>query len=83
MPELIRIRYNTMAHEGPDSPPRWRIIVEDPGCDSGSREELVDEIRGSTPWFTKSDSMPIVGRKHHIACEGTLTIEGRVAVISA
>jgi len=37
--------------------------------DSGQFEEvLVKELVLNVPSFSKSDEMPVVGRKHHMAC---------------
>ena len=66
MSNLIRLRYNTMSHETPGGELKWRVILEK---DSGQFEEvLVKELVLNVPSFSKSDEMPVVGRKHHMAC---------------
>src|ERR1700742_2484740 len=46
--ELIRYRYNTMAHETPDGEWKWRIIFER-GADY--EEVLVKQLRVNVPSF--------------------------------
>jgi hypothetical protein len=62
-----------MANETPGGEWLWRIILEN---QNGELEELlVKDIVVNVPSFSKSDEMPVVGRKHHIACYGELTVD--------
>ncbi|OPY98929.1 hypothetical protein A5906_30700 [Bradyrhizobium sacchari] len=72
MSTLIRLRYNTMADESPGGEWRWRVIME---RDGGYEEVLVKELSINVPSFSQADEMPVVGRKYHIACHGTLTVK--------
>jgi len=79
--KLIRLRYNTMAHETPGGEWKWRIILE--SQDGKFEEVLVREVVVNVPSFSKSDEMPVVGRKFHMACYGELTVDGNgVGVIN-
>lgn len=73
MKKKFLIRYNTHSVDDTD---RWRII------DQENTEILVSEIRINVPSYTSKDIMEDVGVKFHIACEGVLSVEGNVAVIS-
>ena len=71
MTELIRLRYNTMADETPNGEWKWRLILEK---DGQYKEVLVKELVLNVPSFSRTDEMPVVGRKHHMACYGVLTV---------
>lgn len=74
MSDLIRVRYNTMADQTPGGEWKWRVILEQlPGQ---YQEVLVRELVVNVPSFSKSDDMPVVGRKHHMACHGELIVDG-------
>lgn len=75
MSNLIRLRYNTMAHETPDGELKWRVILEKNG---GFEEVLVKELVLNVPSFSKSDEMPVIGRKHHMACRGKFSVRDGV-----
>jgi len=78
MSTLIRLRYNTMADESPGGEWRWRVIME---RDGGYEEVLVKELSINVPSFSQADEMPVVGRKYHIACHGTLTVKDGLGTI--
>jgi hypothetical protein len=75
----IRIRFNTMAEATPGGEFKWRVILEN---DSGFEEVLVKELFLNVPSFSKSDAMPIVGRKHHIACYGEFSIKDNIGYVN-
>ncbi|MDA9399938.1 hypothetical protein ACM42_08340 [Bradyrhizobium sp. CCBAU 25338] len=78
MSTLIRLRYSTMADESPGGEWRWRVIME---RDGGYEEVLVKELSINVPSFSQADEMPVVGRKYHIACQGTLTVKDGLGII--
>ncbi len=78
MSNLIRLRYNTMAHETPNGELKWRVILEKGGKYD---EVLVKERVLNVPSFSKSDEMPVVGRKHHIACYGRFTVREGIGYV--
>ncbi|MES1202898.1 MAG: hypothetical protein ABUS57_15785, partial [Pseudomonadota bacterium] len=61
MNNLLRLRYNTMADETPGGEWKWRVILEKGGQ---FEEVLVKELVLNVPSFSKTDEMPVVGRKH-------------------
>jgi hypothetical protein len=76
--ELIRYRFNTMADQSPGGEWKWRVIVEK----NGQFEELlVKQLVVNVPSFSKEDEMPVVGRKYHMACHGTLTIKDGIGTV--
>ena len=78
MSELIRYRFNTMADQSPGGEWKWRVIVEK----NGQFEELlVKRLVVNVPSFSKEDEMPVVGRKYHMACHGTLTIKDGIGTV--
>jgi hypothetical protein len=78
--ELIRFRYNTMAHETPGGEWKWRIIFER-GADY--EEVLVKQLRVNVPSFSRDDIMPVVGPKYHMACYGVFRLEDDIGIIDA
>jgi len=70
--ELIRWRYNTMAAESPNGEWYWRVILEN---GSGFKEILAKRLEVIPPSFSKEDTMPVVGRKWHMAAYGTFHLE--------
>lgn len=78
MSNLIRIRYNTMVNETPNSDLKWRLIFEKDGC---FEEVLVKEVVLNVPSFSRSDEMPVVGRKHHMACYGRFSIVDEIGYV--
>jgi hypothetical protein len=78
--ELIRYRYNTMAEQTPGGEWKWRVIFE---RGNGYEEVLVKHLRVNVPSFSREDEMPVVGRKHHMACRGVFRLEDGVGVIDA
>ena len=62
MGELIRYRYNTMADQSPGGEWKWRVIFER-GDDY--EEVLVKQLVVNVPSFSRTDEMPVVGRKYH------------------
>jgi hypothetical protein len=81
MSNLIRLRYNTMAHETPGGELKWRVILEK--GDGGFEEVLVKELILNVPSFSKSDEMPVVGRKHHMACYGRFSVRDDIGYVDA
>jgi hypothetical protein len=81
MSNLIRLRYNTMAHETPGGELKWRVILEK--GDGQFEEVLVKELVLNVPSFSKSDEMPVVGRKHHMACHGKFRVKDGVGYVDA
>ena len=78
MSELIRYRFNTMADQSPGGEWKWRVILEK----NGQFEELlVKRLVVNVPSFSKEDEMPVVGRKYHMACHGTLTIKDGIGTV--
>ncbi len=78
MSELIRYRFDTMADQSPGGEWKWRVIVEK----NGQFEELlVKHLVVNVPSFSKEDEMPVVGRKYHMACHGTLTIKDGIGTV--
>jgi hypothetical protein len=80
MIELVRLRYNTMADETPGGEFKWRVILERRG---GFEEVLVKELVLKVPSFSKSDEMPVVGRKHHMACYGVFSVRDGIGYVEA
>jgi hypothetical protein len=78
MSNLIRLRYNTMAHETPNGELKWRVILDRGGA---YEEVLVKELVLNVPSFSKSDEMPVVGRKHHMACYGKFSIKDDIGYV--
>ncbi len=76
--DLIRIRYNTMAHNTPNGEWKWRVVLE---ADDGFEEVLVKSVIVNVPSFTREDDMPVVGRKYHMACRGRLRVVDGVGII--
>ena len=80
MSNLIRLRYNTLAHETPGGEWKWRVILES----EGQHEELlVKELVINVPSFSREDEMPAVGRKYHMACYGEFSIRDGVGYVEA
>ena len=78
MGELIRYRYNTMADQSPGGEWKWRVIFER-GDDY--EEVLVKQLVVNVPSFSRTDEMPVVGRKYHMACRGVFRIENGIGII--
>jgi hypothetical protein len=78
MNELVRVRYNTMADDTPGGEFKWRVILE---RDGKFEEVLVKELVLNVPSFSKSDEMPVVGRKHHMACYGVFSVRDGVGYV--
>lgn len=78
MSNLIRLRYNTMADETPGGEWKWRVILEKGGQ---YEEVLVKELVLNVPSFSKTDEMPVVGRKYHMACYGVLTVKDGIGTV--
>jgi hypothetical protein len=78
MSELIRLRYNTMADQTPGGEFKRRIILERGHV---FEEVLVKELFLNVPSFSKSDQMPVVGRKHHMACYGVLSVRDDIGYV--
>ena len=78
MGELIRYRYNTMADQSPGGEWKWRVIFER-GDDY--EEVLVKQLVVNVPSFSRTDEMPVVGRKYHMACLGVFRIENGIGII--
>ena len=78
MRNLIRFRYNTMAAETPGGEWKWRVILEQ---DGRFEEILVKELKVNVPSFSREDDMPVVGRKYHMACFGTLRVEDDIGIV--
>lgn len=76
--DLIRIRYNTMAHDTPNGEWKWRVVLE---RTQGFEEVLVKNVIVNVPSFTREDDMPLVGRKYHMACYGRLRVIDGVGII--
>ena len=64
MSNLIRLRYNTIAHETPRGELKWRVILE--RSDGSFEEVLVKDLFINVPSFSREDEMPVVGRKYHM-----------------
>ena len=79
MSDLIRLRYNTMADETPNGELKWRVILEKDGV---FEEVLVKELVVNVPSFSKSDQMPVVGRKHHMACYGEFSVRDGIGYVA-
>lgn len=75
---LIRLRYNTMAHETPGGEWKWRVILEKNGH---YEEVLVKHLKINVPSFSQEDDMPVVGRKYHIACYGVFRVEDGTGIV--
>lgn len=81
MNELIRLRYNTMADETPGGEFKWRVVTE---TAAGEFEEtLVKELVINVPSFSRTDDMPVVGRKYHMACYGKFSVRDDVGYVEA
>ncbi|HEX4411001.1 MAG TPA: hypothetical protein VH206_19700 [Xanthobacteraceae bacterium] len=78
--ELIRLRYNTMADETPGGAFKWRVILERGG---DFEEVLVKGLVLNVSSFSKSDDMPVVGRKHHMACYGVFSVHDDIGYVEA
>lgn len=78
MGNLIRLHYNTMAYETPNGELKWRVILEKEG---GYEEALVKELVLNVASFSKSDEMPVVGRKHHMACRGKFSVREGIGYV--
>ena len=78
MSELIRYRYNTMAHESPGGEWLWRVIFE---RGDAFEEMLVKKLIINVPSFSREDQMPVVGRKYHMACHGIFRLEDGVGIV--
>jgi hypothetical protein len=78
--ELIRYRFNTMADQSPGGEWKWRVIFE---RGSEYEEVLVKQLVVNVPSFSQTDVMPVVGRKHHMACRGKFRIEDGIGIIDA
>ena len=76
--DLIRYRYNTMAHETPGGAWKWRVVLEDA---NGFQEVLVKSLIVNVPSFSREDDMPAVGWKYHMACHGRLRVANGVGII--
>ena len=68
MENLIRYRFNPLAHETPGGEWNWRVIFERPG--GGFEEVLVKKLYVNVPSFSREDETAVVGRNHHMACYG-------------
>ena len=67
-----------MADQSPDGEWKWRVILEK----NGQFEELlVKQLLVNVPSFSQEDEMPVVGRKYHMACHGTLTIKDGIGTV--
>jgi hypothetical protein len=71
--DLIRLRYNTQADQTPGGEWKWRVILETQP--EQYQEVLVKELVVNVPSFSKTDEMPVVGRKYHLACYGELSVD--------
>ena len=78
MVELIRYRFNTMADQTPNGEWKWRVILE---RNNDVEEVLVKELFVNVPSFSREDVMPIVGRKYHMACYGTFSINDGIGSV--
>lgn len=78
MSNLIRLRYNTMANETPNGELKWRVILEK---NNDFEEVLVKELILNVPSYSKSDEMPVVGRKHHMACNGKFSVRDGIGYV--
>ena len=78
MNELIRYRYNTMAHESPGGEWLWRVILE---RDNEFEEVLVKQLIVNVPSFSREDEMPVVGRKYHMACHGVFRLDNGIGIV--
>jgi hypothetical protein len=76
--ELIRYRYNTMADQSPGGEWKWRVIFE---RGHEYEEVLVKQLIVNVPSFSRTDEMPVVGRKYHMACRGAFRIEDGIGII--
>src|SRR5580704_2299130 len=76
--ELIRYRYNTMADQTPGGEWKWRVIFE---RGSEYEEVLVKQLVVNVPSFSRTDEMPVVGRKYHMACHGVFRIENGIDIV--
>jgi hypothetical protein len=79
MSNLIRLRYNTMAHETPRGELKWRVILE--RSDGSFEEILVKDLVINVPSFSREDEMPVVGRKYHMACYGKFSVKDGVGYV--
>ena len=80
MSNLIRLRYNTMAHETPGGEWKWRVILE---VNGDYDEVLVKELVINVPSFSREDEMPVVGRKYHMACYGEFAVRDGVGYVES
>jgi hypothetical protein len=78
--ELIRYRYNTMADQSPGGEWKWRVIFE---RGHEYEEVLVKQLVVNVPSFSRTDEMPVVGRKYHMACHGAFRIEDGIGIIDS
>jgi hypothetical protein len=68
-----------MADQTPGGEWKWRVILEK---DDQFEEVLVKNLIVNVPSFSREDEMPVVGRKFHMACYGTLKVEDGIGSIS-
>jgi hypothetical protein len=80
MGDLVRYRFNTMADQTPGGEWKWRVILEREGK---FEEVLVKQLFVNVPSFSREDEMPVVGRKHHMACYGAFRLESGVGIVDA
>ena len=78
MSDLIRYRFNTMADQTPGGEWKWRVILEKNG---EVEEVLVKQLFVNVPSFSREDEMPVIGRKYHMACYGTFTIDNGIGTV--
>lgn len=67
-----------MAAQTPGGELKWRVILE---RDGQFEELLVKRLVVNVPSFSQEDEMPVVGRKYHMACHGTLKIEDGIGTV--
>ena len=81
MENLIRYRYNPTTPDtfGEELP--WRVIFE---RRPGSFEEvLVKKLYVNVPSFSQEDDLPVIGRRHHMACHGVFRTNNGIGTIDA
>jgi hypothetical protein len=67
-----------MADQSPGGEWKWRIILEKNGQ---FEEVLVKRLVVNVPSFSQEDEMPVVGRKYHMACFGTLRVDDGLGTV--
>jgi hypothetical protein len=67
-----------MADQTPNGEWKWRVILE---RNNDVEEVLVKELFVNVPSFSREDVMPIVGRKYHMACYGTFSINDGIGSV--